>query len=87
MPSARSGDRAPGPDLATGFVGKVLVERCRPDRLRAGDRLAELGVDSLTRVELVGALEARIGRSLDDAEVAALAHVRDVVDRASASPA
>jgi len=40
------------------------------------------GVDSLTRVELVGALEARTGRRLDDAAIAALARVQDVVELA-----
>ncbi len=55
------------------------LTRARPDQLRAGDRLADLGVDSLTRVELVGAIEARFGQRLDGATVAALGRVGDLL--------
>jgi len=62
------------------------LTRRRPDQLRASDRLADLGVDSLTRVELVGAFEARFGRRLDDSTAAALGRVRDLFDRIPADP-
>jgi acyl carrier protein len=56
------------------------LTRTRPDQLGAGDRLADLGVDSLTRVELVAAVEERIGRRLDDTAAAALGRVKDLFD-------
>ena len=56
------------------------LTRARPELLRASDRLADLGVDSLTRVELIGAIEARLGRRLDDTTAAALGRVQDLYD-------
>ena len=50
----------------------------RPDQLGADDRLADLGVDSLSHVELIAALEAQFGHQLDDGTVASLSHVRDL---------
>jgi long-chain acyl-CoA synthetase len=52
----------------------------RADALRLSDRLVELGVDSLTRVELVAEIEGRLGRRIDDESAAALRSVRDVSD-------
>ncbi|MDH3403393.1 MAG: AMP-binding protein [Acidobacteriota bacterium] len=56
------------------------LTRSRPDAVSASDRLTELGVDSLTRVELVSELEGRFGLAVDDEAAAALATVRDVLD-------
>jgi acyl carrier protein len=62
------------------------LTRARPDLLRAEDRLAELGVDSLTRVELVAAVEARFGVSVDDEAAASFGRVQDVLDLVSGRP-
>jgi long-chain acyl-CoA synthetase len=56
------------------------LTRTRPDLLSPTDRLADLGVDSLTRVELVGELEARFGRRLDDDQAAGLEKVEDLFE-------
>jgi len=62
----------------------------RPDQVEPERRLAELGLDSLSTAELVGELEARLGRRIDDDTVASLHRVEDllqlVVD-AGCSPA
>lgn len=62
------------------------LTRARPDLLGAEDRLAELGVDSLTRVELVAAVEARFGLSVDDQAAASLGRVQDVFDLLATRP-
>ncbi|MDA8020884.1 MAG: AMP-binding protein [Thermoanaerobaculia bacterium] len=54
------------------------VTRSRSDLLQADDRLVDLGVDSLTRVELVGELEARFGLRLDDETAARLDTLGDL---------
>ncbi len=59
------------------------LARARPDLLRASDRLADLGVDSLTRVELVGELEARFGLRVEDDTAASLDRVQDLFDLTS----
>ena len=56
------------------------LTRTRPELLGATDRLADLGVDSLTRIELVGEIEARLGRRLDDAAAVAASRVQDLFD-------
>ncbi len=56
------------------------LTRTRADQLHAEDRLTDLGVDSLTHVELVGAFEAHFGKHLDDDAVAGLARVQDLFD-------
>ncbi|MEM7582760.1 MAG: AMP-binding protein [Acidobacteriota bacterium] len=58
------------------------LTRARPDLLSASDRLADLGVDSLTRVELVGELETRFNVRLDDSTAASLESVGDLFDLA-----
>ncbi len=55
----------------------------RADLLRGEDRLADLGVDSLTRVELIGELEARFDLRLEDSVAAALETVHDLLDLSS----
>ena len=62
------------------------LTRARPDLLRAEDRLSELGVDSLTRVELVAAMEERFGMSVEDETAASLGRVQDVLDLVSSRP-
>ena len=55
----------------------------RPEQLAAADRLSELGVDSLTRVELVAEIESRLGTRLDDPTAASLERVGDLLALAS----
>jgi len=82
-PAAAAADQPP-PSPAEAWAIAILARltRIRPDQVRAGDRLDDLGVDSLTRVELIGALEARRGGRLDDATAGALERVQDLVDLA-----
>ena len=84
-PAAAAAESPPSEAEAWAVSTLARLTRARPDRIRPDDRLAEIGVDSLTRVELVGALEARTGRRLDDAAVATLASVQDVVELARRS--
>jgi long-chain acyl-CoA synthetase len=56
------------------------LTRSREEALRAEDRLTELGMDSLTRVELVAELEGRFGLQVDDECVASLDRVQDLFD-------
>ncbi len=52
----------------------------RSDSFGAAHRLAELGLDSLARVELIGELEARFDRRVAEASVASLSRVQDLFD-------
>ena len=52
----------------------------RADLLSAAHRLADLGVDSLTRVELIGAIEERFELRLDDTVAAGAGRVQDLFD-------
>jgi len=75
--------KAPAPsEAADSWLLATLARliRRRPEELRAGDRLVDLGVDSLTRMELLGALEARSGRRLDPATIAGLVRVQDLIE-------
>jgi long-chain acyl-CoA synthetase len=82
-PPAPAADRPPpSPAEAWAIATLARLTRTRPDQLRPGDRLADLGIDSLTRVELIGTLEARRGRRLDDATAGALERVQDLFDLA-----
>jgi long-chain acyl-CoA synthetase len=56
------------------------LSRTRLDTLQPSDRLAELGVDSLTRVELVAELEGHLGVPINDAAAASLGRVQDLFD-------
>ena len=53
----------------------------RPDTIHPSNRLNDLGVDSLTKVELIGELEARLGFRVDDA--AAGRPIRPVISGAA----
>jgi long-chain acyl-CoA synthetase len=79
-PAAASPPRGEGEAWAIATVARLT--RGRADQLTPDDRLADLGVDSLTRVELIGEIEARRGGRLDEAAVARLERVRDVSDLA-----
>jgi long-chain acyl-CoA synthetase len=59
----------------------------RSDGLGAAHRLAELGLDSLAKVELIGELEARFDRRVDEASVASLSRVQDLFDLVRADDA
>ena len=52
----------------------------RPEVIQPNQRLADLGVDSLTKVELVGEMEVRLGFRVDDAAAAGLVRVQDLLD-------
>jgi acyl carrier protein len=52
----------------------------RPEVINPNSRLADLGVDSLTKVELIGELEARLGFRVDDAAAGSLSRVQDLLD-------
>ena len=54
--------------------------RSRPHLLRGSDRLAGLGVDSLTKVELVAEIESQFGLLVDDETAGALGSVQDLFD-------
>ncbi|MEM7482756.1 MAG: AMP-binding protein [Acidobacteriota bacterium] len=58
------------------------LTRTRPDLLRPADRLDDLGVDSLTRVELIGEIEARFGLRLDNRQAEGLSRVEEILDLA-----
>ncbi len=55
----------------------------RSDAITATQRLADLGVDSLTRVALVGEVEARFDLRVQETTVAALHRVQDLLDLVS----
>ncbi|MEM7350362.1 MAG: AMP-binding protein, partial [Acidobacteriota bacterium] len=78
-PPAAAGEERSESEAAV-IEALARLTRTRPDLLSASDRLADLGVDSLTRVELVGELEARFGLRLDDAAAASLERVQDLFD-------
>jgi long-chain acyl-CoA synthetase len=56
------------------------LTHARPDTIHPGNRLNDLGVDSLTKVELIGELEARLGFRVDDAAAGSLSRVQDLLD-------
>ena len=64
-------------------VRDVIVETlgCDPEQVTLEATLAEdLGADSLASVELVMALEEATGVTIDDADVAGLKTVGDIMD-------
>jgi long-chain acyl-CoA synthetase len=77
-PTAPEGERRESQAVVIEALARLT--HTRPDQLRAADRLADLGVDSLTRVELVAELEARFGLRLEDGQAAALDRVQDLFD-------
>ena len=80
-PASPAANDAPRSESETWVIETLArLTRTRPDQLSAEDRLTDLGVDSLTHVELVGAFEAHFGKRLDDATVAGLGRVQDLFD-------
>lgn len=73
---------AAGPTPAELWVIATLsrLTHVRSDSVGAAHRLAELGLDSLAKVELIGELEARFDRRVDEASVASLSRVQDLFD-------
>lgn len=72
---------APHDDIAAG-VAELLAQviEVSPASIAPSDRLAEdLGVDSLSLLELMIGVEERFGVAVPDAAVAALQRVEDVV--------
>ena len=81
-PSAPATPEAASYNDAETWVLDTLARltRTRADLLSPTDRLADLGVDSLTRVELIGAIEEHFDLRLDDASAAAAGRVRDLFE-------
>jgi long-chain acyl-CoA synthetase len=79
---------APGADLSkeeTWVIATLArLTHSRPETIQPNSRLADLGVDSLTKVELIGELEARLGLRVDDAAAGSLSRVQDLLDLARA---
>ncbi|HZF12895.1 MAG TPA: AMP-binding protein [Thermoanaerobaculia bacterium] len=82
---------AVGPPAASDGAGRTPAERwviatlsrlthVRSDSLGAAQRLAEIGLDSLSKVALIGELEARFDRRVEAASVASLSRVQDLFD-------
>jgi long-chain acyl-CoA synthetase len=71
-----------GPTPSERWVLSTLsrLTHVRADSLAAADRLAELGLDSLSKVELIGELESRFDRRIDESSVASLSRVQDLFD-------
>jgi acyl carrier protein len=65
---------------------RTRLTHSRPDIIHPRDRLAGLGVDSLTKVEVVDEIEARFGFRVDDAIAGSLS-VQDLRDLARAERA
>jgi long-chain acyl-CoA synthetase len=89
----RGDGRAPAPTTPAAPAGAGLgkdevwvidtlarLTRGRADAIQASSRLGDLGIDSLTKVELVGEIETRLGFRLDDARAGALTRVEDLLD-------
>lgn len=81
-PAAASGAPRPGTVEAQVIEALARLTRVRPDAVQASQRLNELGLDSLSKVELVGELEARFGFRVDEAAVGNLRSVQDLIDLA-----
>ncbi len=81
-PRAGAGEapaEAPLGDVESRIVAALArLTATRPDLLRPATRLSEIGVDSLTLVELLGELEAELGLSLDDDAAGSLERVGDL---------
>jgi long-chain acyl-CoA synthetase len=77
VPSAGA-DRTPAELWVIATLSRLT--HARSDSLSAAHRLAELGLDSLSKVELIGELEARFERRVDEASVASLSRVQDLFD-------
>ncbi|MFA4992299.1 MAG: acyl carrier protein [Candidatus Omnitrophota bacterium] len=57
------------------------IARMDPGRIREGDRIRDdLGVDSLMAMEILAAIEKRLGISIDEARVFDVITVKDLVD-------
>ena len=80
---------APEPTAPLGETERWMLDtvarltRTRADVLSPSDRLDDLGVDSLTRVELVAEIEERLDRRLSEERAAGLQRVRDLFELAS----
>ncbi|MCP3956344.1 MAG: AMP-binding protein [bacterium] len=74
-------DEPPRGEEETWMVDTLArLTRTRPDLIQASDRLDDLGVDSLTRVELISEIETRFDLRLDDSAAAGLGRVGDLFE-------
>ena len=84
----RASSAAPAPPVGAGFSKEetwviatlARLTHSRPELINPNSRLADLGVDSLTKVELIGELEARLGFRVNDAAAGSLGRVQDLLD-------
>jgi acyl carrier protein len=84
----RTSAAPPAPPVGDGFSKEetwviatlARLTHSRPEVINPNSRLADLGVDSLTKVELIGELEARLGFRVDDAAAGSLSRVQDLLD-------
>ena len=82
-PAAPAPVRAPASEEGAWVIAILArLTHARPDTISARQRLNDLGVDSLTKVELIGEMEARLGIRVDDATAATLSRVQDLLDLA-----
>jgi len=82
VPPAASGGVSLTKEEAWVISTLARLTHSRADIINPRDRLADLGVDSLTKVEIVGEIEARFGFRVDDAAAGALSRVQDLLDLA-----
>ena len=88
--SAQSTSQAPASPAATErtedehhvLATLARLTHSRAELLDASDRLVELGVDSLTKVELLSEIETQFGLVVDDETSAGLRSVQDLLDLA-----
>jgi acyl carrier protein len=78
-PAAGSGATRTKAELWT-IATLSRLTHLRSDAITAPQRLADLGVDSLTKVALIGELEARFDLRVPEQSVASLNRVQDLFD-------
>ncbi len=82
----RPAESGPAPDPLVGLVARV-AQRPAGDVRDAAELEADLGLDSLGRVELVGAIEEEIGRVVDELRLTPQTTVSELRSLIAAAPA
>jgi long-chain acyl-CoA synthetase len=84
-----AGEKPPLPAQEAGTLSPLLASYVGTRRVRPDATLDELGMTSLDRLELLSAIEERIGATLDESVVAephTVAELQQIVDRAAENP-